>query len=497
MPRRPSNEPTNEEISPLRRRRTNADREREAAAEILARNERETVEAQAPLRIRMFEESLLAEPALSRDQLSWEDANRPYYTFAGNTLNFADPVEAREQEQRRLCDCASCRRNYPTQPRAAIVYDENGYDEYGYDRLGFNADGFSRYGFDREGYSRLGFDREGYNRRGFDVDGVERPCDCADCLAGRGRDVYNDTWFDPRQFDAYEPRQILSTDDYEDDDDFEYLNQPREVLLNYSYRPSTLNFRRSHGEVQGTVPFYGMEIEMTSRLSDLELALIRARGRDGGLLYAKTDGSVRGFEMVSHPMTMQWAVENFPWAVVDELIAAGASVITESNGLHIHVSRSGFKDEAHTYRWLKFWYRNSQEIVRIAGRSGAEWGRFSADAASLHGRHLKARAKARHNGSREGDDESYRAAGARYNALNLQNPHTIEARIFASPRSSEDLKTKFQFMAASVEYTRSLDVKKIRAGAWAWDSFTRWVADYAFVYPQLAAAEAGTSLRLR
>jgi hypothetical protein len=384
-------------------------------------------------------------------------------------------------------------------------YDRSGFTREGYDRAGCNREGYDRHGRDIDGYNRAGYDAAGYNRRGLDRYGNERPCDCTDCLTSRGElppmvrevspetrrlversnphrvDPDDDPWFENLDGAIYHGRDDLAN--YDDDPDEDYRE---DVLRSYSYTPNLI-FRRSHGENKKTTPYFGMEIEMTSRLSHNEMEIIRVLGMEDRLMYPKRDGSVAGFELVTHPMTAKWAAENFPWDIVEMLKDAGSSVIKAENGLHVHVSRAGFKDEAHMFRWMKLWYRNPEEIVRIAGRDGGGWGSFDPEQRKVTGRHAKAHAKKRHSRGAQmirGND-----TGPRYVALNLTNDATIEVRIFAATTSARQLRSRFELVSSSVEYTRGMTVKDTIKGGWNWDAYMLWLDMHSDDYPELARHE--------
>ncbi len=369
-------------------------------------------------------------------------------------------------------------------------YNAEGYNSRGFDRTGYNREGYDVSGFNRLGYDSQGFDASGYNRRGLDRRGRERPCMCDACQVNRGDRPRPDiSWFRASDYRSGRRRQRNGRE-------YGFYDQaPSDVLRNYSYRP-TLVFRHVHGEDASTAPYLGIEVEMTSHLSTLEMALVRRDGQDGRLLYLKSDGSVQGFEMVSHPMTMSWAAQNFNFRLIDDLVAAGSSVDPTTNGLHVHVARNGFKDEAHQLRWGKLWYRNTADIVRIAGRDSQRWGGFNLGHRQVIGAHCKQMAKIRH-----GDLNAYLTSeyvGARYNALNLSNEATIEVRIFAAPTSGSELRSRMELVAATVEYTRNLTVRDINAGGWTWEAFRAWLTERESIYPALAAVERqATALVLR
>lgn len=64
-----------------------------------------------------------------------------------------------------------------------LVYDADGYDQYGYDKNGYDRDGYDYHSYDKNGYDRDGYDRYGYDKDGYDKDGYD--------YYGYGRDGYN------------------------------------------------------------------------------------------------------------------------------------------------------------------------------------------------------------------------------------------------------------------------------------------------------------------
>ena len=234
------------------------------------------------------------------------------------------------------------------------------------------------------------------------------------------------------------------------------------------------------------VPYYGMEIELTSECTEGEKEIIQEQ--NGHIVWAKQDCSVEGFEMVSHPMTARWAAEKFPWDIVDQLGACGAEVMEESNGLHIHVSRSGFSGWSHLYSWLKFLYSNSDEVKDIGGRQAGEWGAFRTDDKRMQFAWTKHNMKNRNRNRPlwNRTDTAEVEYPRRYIAVNLQNRDTVEVRVFSSTTSGRTLRQRFELIAGSVEYTRNLSVKDIMDGGWEWNAFTSWLINNEATYPALA-----------
>ena len=347
-------------------------------------------------------------------------------------------------------------------------YDKDGYDEDGYDANDLNRDGYDRDGYDAAGYNRDGFNSDGYNRQGYDEDGYDRDGFNPD---GYDRQGYDEDGFNEDNYD----RNGNYRDDDDEDDAVSY-----EGLHNYSYRP---NFK-----FHGTGPaYYGMELEVTSSNSRSTLNMVQKRV--GNLAYLKEDGSVYGFELVTHPMSYAFFTENFPWDLLPALKKAGCSIDGSTNGIHIHVSRQAFSSPSHLFRWMKFIYRNQRDCERIARRQQSRWGSFSESgrkAQKVHAdiQRLKKADNIRWTFLADGTTRN------RYNAINTQNAATLEVRIFASTLRPERAKQALQLVAGSVEYTRQLRAHDVCASeGWTWRAFSQWLGQNRETYPELAATE--------
>lgn len=245
--------------------------------------------------------------------------------------------------------------------------------------------------------------------------------------------------------------------DDDDDDDYSSSSSRRDHVHYYSYKPDP----EFHSVAEETTKvFLGLELEVARTNSRCASAACDALGSLG---YLKEDGSVSsGFEMVTHPMTHAYARESFPWALLEELSNEGARA-DSSAGIHVHVSRDGFAGQAHQYSWLKFIYRNENGVTGIARRRGSSWARFGDEQRSGVKDHVKSLRACRN--------------AERYSAVNVQNDHTFEVRVFKSSLVKQEVQAALDLVAASVEYTRKLSVPAIIAGGWDWNAFRTWVSE--------------------
>lgn len=243
----------------------------------------------------------------------------------------------------------------------------------------------------------------------------------------------------------------------------------RGKVWNYTYRPDP----RFHG----TGPLYlGLELEIIVPEHRFDTCATLATDHLGGLGYLKRDSSIRpsGFELVSHPMSYRYAIESFPWPLLDQLHRLGCEA-DASVGLHVHASRAGFDNPAHVYRWLKLLYRNEEAVTRLARRR-THYAQFDS----------AARARARQTAK----GPQHALGLERYQAINPLPPNTLEVRVFASSLNLQQVQAALAFTAASIDYTRGLRIADIRAGAWDWARFATWVTTRPHYRPLAAEMEA-------
>lgn len=247
-------------------------------------------------------------------------------------------------------------------------------------------------------------------------------------------------------------------DNDDDDDDSRHGYSSRSDLIHpYSYTPP-LNFR-------GDDPLYlGVELELATPYADVDTVARQAYRELGELIYLKADCSIspRGFEMVHHPMNYDWAYANYPREALRRLRAAGAFPHT-SCGMHIHVSRDGFASPAHTFKWMKWFYRHEESVTLLARRAGSTYAEFGNQMNVAHAKHI---AKG--------------AYGAeRYSAINATNIKTLEVRVFASTLNVRKLLGAMALVDASTRYNAAITSHDILTkDAWGWGGFKDYVHSF-------------------
>ena len=215
-----------------------------------------------------------------------------------------------------------------------------------------------------------------------------------------------------------------------DDDSGEYYCAdcaPASRLHSYGYKPApvfgTTESDDGLSSYLGEALTFGVELEcdggdsVSDALADIDRITDRC--------YFKHDGSLSdGYEIVTHPGTLAWHKERFPWADVCKasLDNGFRSHDTDTCGLHVHVGRDQLGDRPCdtaakmsliTYR-LKDWF------IRFSRRGGeSRWTKYAGPESPLGA-----------------DEQEFLRAyydqlrRDRYRAVNVQNASTVEVRIF-------------------------------------------------------------------
>ena len=250
-------------------------------------------------------------------------------------------------------------------------------------------------------------------------------------------------------------------------------------IHSYSYRPSPFFFGKGQY-------YLGFELEVESRSESRYAGAEIAQNELGSHAYMKDDGSLSdGFEIVTHPHTLEAYQTDFNWDFIPQLKRNGfRSWNTETCGLHVHVSRTAFgegvnpwnrtdrdqlilRKQAHELRFMKLIYDNQRQVERIAGRANNHYATFQ-DKGKLV-------SKLKFGNQTTG----------RYSAINTENDATLEVRVFKGSLRKERVLSALEFVTASVEYTRDLKVTS-KNQALTWLAFTGYVSTHLDTYPNLA-----------
>lgn len=291
---------------------------------------------------------------------------------------------------------------------------------------------------------------------------------CATCLSRSNWhecEVCGEYWDDDRWDQCCEVSP--EHDEYDEDCGCEQCQAVGNYVHNYSFQPSprflSVGPERRVVDNQDRTLYMGFELELNATDDNLLSASRMVYQAVGDTAYLKSDSSIGyGFELVTHPMTLDYAMQQFNWDAIRKARAADLIRAGSSCGLHVHVSKAAFASHAHELRWLMFWYRNQQIMTALARRTSNDYASFKD-----RGRpHLAKIAK------RESPDSGH----ARYVAINAINEHTYEVRIFASSVYVNRIKAALQLVESTVRYTENLAVSKVMSdGGFSFGQFMAWV----------------------
>ena len=232
----------------------------------------------------------------------------------------------------------------------------------------------------------------------------------------------------------------------------------RGPILPYSTKPEPIFYGGSAG--------YGIELEIDD--GDYKQEAAKAIAEAGGdHIYLKEDGSLSsaGIEIVTHPATLEYHVNSFPWdKICNVALSYGyRSHDTNTCGLHIHASRSLFGSDqieqdltiAKIMLLFDRWYNSN--IVKFARRNLSNMRRWAdkPDADILPG-----------DDDNTAVNKSKKTANHRYKAINLCNLNTVEFRIFKGTLKRDTIIASIQWIDVLIRYCRNTPLKDLFNVTW-------------------------------
>ena len=228
-------------------------------------------------------------------------------------------------------------------------------------------------------------------------------------------------------------------------------------IESYYYKPQPIFY--------GTGPrYFGVELEIDEggeRVRSAQALMFLVN--DGAeRIYCKHDGSLDdGFEIVTHPMSLDYHLHQMPWA---PLCRAAAEMGYRSHqsgscGLHIHVSRNAFAQteadqDAAIARVLYFFEKNWVELLKFSRRTQRQMDRWAA-----------------RYGYRDQPMEILEHAkkgvhAGRYTCVNLTNPDTVEFRIFRGTLKANTIFAALQLVDRVCDAACFLSDEELKALSW-------------------------------
>lgn len=317
---------------------------------------------------------------------------------------------------------------------------------------------------------------------------VDNDCLCPSCAEERttlctrcGERIYNDdnagddqtplcqSCYDRSYTSCDRCGRVISLDDayYEEtDEDEDYplcydchtRSASGTVIHDYYYKPEPIFY--------GEGPrYYGVELELDEggEISSNAASILETAQQNGAdTLYCKHDGSLNdGFELVTHPMTLEYHQQKMPWrAILQKCVEQGyLSHQARTCGLHIHVSRRAFgtteeQQDTCIARILYFFEKHWEELLKFSRRTQRQLERWAA-----------------RYGFKEQPMEILDHAkkgyhGGRYTCVNLQNRDTIEFRMFRGTLKYNTLIATLQLVDRICNVALFLSDEQLKEMSW-------------------------------
>lgn len=272
-------------------------------------------------------------------------------------------------------------------------------------------------------------------------------------LVGNRREYF------PYEFDKIDE---LSICDHVEKIKYEEEMQEEGIIHDYDYIPDTFTFYKTNGEEHPL--YFGLEIELSGKTTcedeeDTKKLLEKLPENE---FYAIHDGSIKGVEIVSHPMSYKH-IQTIDWSNFFQL-AKELKYDNEDHhaGLHIHISKDwfgGHQSETLTkivYLVYKYKYRITEEI---ADREPNEYCEYD---------HSTMKAVINND-----IFETYRQftlkydnEDGKYGAINIMHKDTYEFRVFDGATNVSDLFKRVEFVYKLALVVRENDIYSIQNVTW-------------------------------
>jgi len=202
--------------------------------------------------------------------------------------------------------------------------------------------------------------------------------------------------------------------------------------------------------------FLGFEIETKMPILTISdnADFVLQHSKDETLFYLKDDSTIDGgFEMVSHPATLEFHKSVAYKKLFADMIKRGCrSHNTQTCGLHVHINRS-FLSETDKIKMAMFVYSQKANIIKIARRDCLQWSKFK-DIKNLIKKHLP-------------------LSNERYEAINFTNRNTVELRTFKGTLKYNTFIATLEFVDSTIKFLKTQSISYIgnataqaQAGVW-------------------------------
>lgn len=244
-------------------------------------------------------------------------------------------------------------------------------------------------------------------------------------------------------------------------------------IHDYSYKPEPIFYGDSDR-------YFGVELEIdgAGERNDRAGIILNQVNAEEERIYCKHDGSLDdGFEIVTHPMTLDYHMHQMPWASVTEEAAnmGYTSHQARTCGLHVHVNRTTFgitpaEQEPAIARVLYFFEKHWEELLKFSRRTQSQLKRWAARYGYCE----------RPKDILDFAKKEY-GCGSRYTCVNLTNEDTVEFRMFRGTLKLNTLLATLQMVDRICDVAIYLSDEEMTALAWT--TFVSGIDPH--LYPEL------------
>lgn len=236
----------------------------------------------------------------------------------------------------------------------------------------------------------------------------------------------------------------LSAHDHEEEEE-----ESRDLIHDYSYKPRP-NFYGTGG------PYLGVELEIEANGSSSR-DTIADELSENEKIYLKHDGSLGtyGVEIVSHPATLAYHLENLGWkSIFKTCTNVGATSHDPGTcGLHVHINKTFFEPdyELNCLKIIYFFDRHWDHLVKFSRRNGSLSYCQKPDNTETN----------EHAAVREHEGKG------RYYAVNLCPTNTIEIRLWRGTLRLDTFLATLQFTELLARWIKNVSVQELQRSSWA------------------------------
>ena len=241
------------------------------------------------------------------------------------------------------------------------------------------------------------------------------------------------------------------------------------IIKSYDYVPDEWIFRKCDNE--NSPVYLGIELEVdtvdyyASHREYVAESLLEIFG-DGDSVIFKNDGSLSsdGFEIVSHPCSLNYHKNIMPWKdAFNEIRENGfRSHDAHTCGLHITVSKPCENEVA---KLIIFFEKHWSKILKFSRRTQSQYKEWA-------NRYLE-------------DDENIsvdkvkdilESTCSKYRSINIVKSDVLEFRIFRGTLNTKTFYATLEFVHNLVKYVKYTSLEEILNGTWY--DFVKWCEDY-------------------